>query len=103
MTFLATASGLMIESVRSTAIPGLRLDKCEEIQDYIMSGAAACGARPPKMPPTARRQKQRRAKARLAWKCLILVRSCAVSPGGAMPARPGPAPCPRERQEPTAK
>jgi hypothetical protein len=36
---------LMMERVRSTAILGLRLNKCEEIQDYIMIRPANCGAR----------------------------------------------------------
>src|ERR1700682_4977607 len=50
MTFLATASGLMMERVRSTAILPLRLNKSEEIQDYIMTRWADCGACASKTP-----------------------------------------------------
>src|ERR1039457_3790178 len=68
MTFLATASGLMMERVRSTAILGLqqgKYDKCEEIQDYIMrvaaayrppAGRAECNAKPSKLKKQAGRR-----------------------------------------------
>src|ERR1700681_6138 len=48
MIFLATASGLMMERVRSTAILALRPNKCEKTHNYTMSGVPARGARAPK-------------------------------------------------------
>src|ERR1700730_12468894 len=41
MIFLATASGLMMERVRSTAILALRPNKCEETHNGTMGGVAA--------------------------------------------------------------
>jgi hypothetical protein len=62
MTFFATASGLMIERVRSTAMPrvpfGLKPDKFKKIQHYIMrkrsfriarDGLSGAGAIPPRV------------------------------------------------------
>src|ERR1700681_2448167 len=40
MIFLATASGLMMERVRSTAILALRPNKCEKTHNYTMRGRA---------------------------------------------------------------
>src|SRR4030081_2710025 len=54
MIFLATASGLMMERVRSTAILALRPNKCEETHNYTMRRVPAWErprrkrARPPK-------------------------------------------------------
>src|SRR6266852_6553809 len=66
MIFLATASGLMMERVRSTAILALRPNKCGETQNYIMGVEATRGARASKTCRTAGLQKQRRVGARLS-------------------------------------
>src|ERR1700681_4242661 len=57
MIFLATASGLMMERVRSTAILALRPNKCEETHNHTMSGVPAWRARPPKNAPRGRTPK----------------------------------------------
>src|ERR1700676_5466074 len=62
MTFLATASGLMMERVRSTAILALRLNKSEEIQDYIMTRSVNCGAWASKTPGRAGAPKAKAAR-----------------------------------------
>src|ERR1700676_4851360 len=67
MIFLATASGLMMERVRSTAILALRPNKCEETHNHTMSGVPAWGARPPKTRRAAGLQKQKRVAATFGW------------------------------------
>src|SRR6266550_4432468 len=65
MIFLATASGLMMERVRSTAILELRPNKCEETQNYTMSEVVSREARAPEMRRVAGLQKPNWVAARL--------------------------------------
>src|ERR1700731_1047160 len=68
MIFLATASGLMMARVRSTAILGLRPNKCEETHNYTMSRVPAWEPGRRKTRRAAALQKQKRIDATFGWK-----------------------------------
>src|ERR1700730_9494477 len=68
MIFLATASGLMMERVRSTAILALRPNKCEETHNYTMSRVPAWERGRRKTRRAAALQKQKRIDATFGWK-----------------------------------